>query len=144
MARFFRKRKHAKGSNKNEEKVQRAEAQRHREQGGAETMFPSVKSFKLQVQFLSAQNQVLDEHTLDLDSGEASRFRLDCPGRCGKGKFDLWDIIAQAVQVRRPLSENVLPCREPAYPGSKELCGCQAQYRAEIDYHPEPEPEPES
>jgi hypothetical protein len=141
MARFFRKRRPNRGLNKNQEKVQRAEDARNREHsmGTLETKFPSVKRLKFQLQFLSAQNQVLEEHALERGPGESFECKMGCPGRCGAGTFDFSGVIAQAIESRQPLCESIIPCQEPTYAGSRELCGCQAKYRLEIDYHPAPE-----
>ncbi|MFA6002815.1 MAG: hypothetical protein WC881_01975 [Elusimicrobiota bacterium] len=144
MATFYRKRRKNQGPNKNEEKVQRAADARNRDNssGSLGTRFPTVKKLKIQLQFLSAQSQVLDEKTLDLGPSDNCKFDVPCPGRCGAGVFDLYTAVLQAVRNRQPLAENSAPCAEPSYPGSREACGCKVTCRMELEYNPEAAPAP--
>jgi len=144
MARRYRKRRRMREPNKNEEKVQRAEAARDRENSGDTLVakFPSVKNLKLHIQFVGDHNQVLEDSVQTTVPGKSLRSRMDCPGRCGNGCFDFSGIIEQAVNSRQSLCENSVSCPEPTYPGSPELCGCHAKYRLEIEYHPLPEKPP--
>ncbi|MCX5795216.1 MAG: hypothetical protein NTY77_06975 [Elusimicrobia bacterium] len=130
--------------NKNEEKVQRAEAARNREIAGdtLDARFPSIKDLKLHLQFFGAHNEVLEDSVQTMVPGKSLRSRMDCPGRCGKGCFDFSEVIEQAAKSRQSLSENSVSCPEPLHPGSREVCGCHVEYRLEVEYHPLPEQSP--
>jgi hypothetical protein len=124
---------------KNEEKVQRAEAERRleRSRGTLQTRFPSVLRLKIGLRFLGPQKQVLKECGLQFDPEQACELEMECPGRCGVGVFDFSTLLAQAVEIRQPVCESLTPCSQPSYPGSREACGCSVSFRAELEYLPQ-------
>lgn len=138
MAGYFKKRRTRQGPNKNEQKVLRAKSEELRAKSGGVVgaRFPAVKQLRVQLEFLDARQQVLDEKTLDLGPSDATAFMAPCPGRCGRGSFDFSSRIAEAVDRRLPAAELSEACREPLFAGSPEACGCQARCRVEIEYRP--------
>ena len=138
MAGYFKKRRKSQGANKNEEKVQRAEQARSRESSGAtlQAKYPSVRSLALTLRFLTPQQQLLEEKVLRLEAGDACRLDASCPGRCGVGRFDFGEAVSRAVGQQQKSAGGGVVCREPLYAGSRETCGCQTQYKMEVDYLP--------
>lgn len=138
MAGYFKKRKAKPGPNKNEQKVARArgEEDRARMAGTISSKFPAVKSLRAHLTFLDPRQQPLDEKRLDLRPSDAAIFTVDCPGRCGRGVFDLGDKIAEAVGGRKAVSESATKCMETLYAGSPETCGWEVRCRLEIEYLP--------
>lgn len=140
MARFFKKRRKNAGPNKNEEKVQRAADALSRESAGGVlgARFPFVKRLKIALQFLSPQQQLLEEKVMDIKANDPYRFDAACPGRCGNGRFDFSEAVANAVNRRRNLTESGGVCPQPLFAGAAQTCGCQAKCRIEIDFLPLP------
>ncbi len=142
MAGYFKKRRKSQGANKNEEKVQRAADARSRESSGAtlQARYPSVRQLAFTLRFLTPQQQLLEEKALTLQANDACRWDASCPGRCGVGRFDFSEAVSRAIGQRQAVAEGSVSCREPLYAGAKDTCGCQAQYKIEVDYLPPPDP----
>src|SRR5688500_13175931 len=101
----FRKKRRAKpGPSKNELKVMRG---RQDAAGGASLgqMLPSVRSLTVSLQFLTPQGHLLDESSETLKKDDEVEFVVDCPGRCGAGKFDFSQMIERAATERQPTLE---------------------------------------
>jgi len=139
MAGYFKKRRVA-GPSKNEEKVLRGQSEERqaRMAGTLSSRFPTVKRLRVDLKFLDARQQPLDEKHLDLKPGDAAIFTVPCPGRCGRGSFDFSKKAAETVEARLPASDSSAKCQEPLYAGSAEVCGWEARCRMEIEYLPLP------
>ncbi len=140
MAGYFKRRKRNHGPNKNEAKVARAQRAESsaRMAGVLGSRFPTIKRLTIHLTFLDRQ-RVLEERDLSMGPQEAAAFTLPCPGRCGRGQFDLAAKIAEAVAARVPLFEFSLPCAEPYFSAKAEPCGCELRGRAQFDFFPAPE-----
>lgn len=138
MPGYFKKRRHAQGPNKNEEKVLRAQSEENRARmaGTLSARFPSVKSLRVHLTFLDARQQVLEEKDMELGRSDAAIFVIPCPGRCGQGSFDFTKKLAENIEGRLDVSESGAKCAEPLYAGSAEACGCEIRCRVKIDYLP--------
>ncbi len=139
MAAYYKKRRRNQGPNKNEAKVARAQRAESsaRMAGVMGARFPSIKRLTLHLIFLDRQ-RVLEEKDLSISPQEAATFLFPCPGRCGRGQFDIAVKIAEAVTGRLPLFEFSLPCAEPYYSAKAEPCGCELKGRMQIDFFPAP------
>ena len=143
---YYKKRRAHQGPNKNEEKVlraQQAESQARRA-GVLGAKFPFVKSLKMTMTFLDARQNPLDEKSVSLQPNSVAIFSASCPGRCGKGNFDLTAALDQAVTARQPNAEFSLKCPEPLYAGASEACAVELRVRLELDYLPLPVPAPQN
>lgn len=139
MARYFKKRRKNQGPNKNEEKVLRAAQAREGSGGSLGGRYSSVKRVKITLRFLTAQQQLLEEKTLELKASDPYDFGAPCPGRCGTGHFDFSEAVSNTVARRQSVAESGGICKEPVFAGAQETCGCQLKCRMEIEYAPQAE-----
>jgi hypothetical protein len=136
MPGFHKKRRHASGPNKNEEKVLRGKRAENQPKLGSR--FSSIKQLRAQFSFVDSHQNELDRKSLLLGSADAAVFSFPCPGRCGHGSFSLDARLAQAVQDRIPSLDVDLPCGEALYAGAAQLCDCRLKGRLDIEYFPAP------
>ena len=134
----YRKKKRVTGPSKNEEKVMRARNTENQKRLAANlgSRFPAVKRLKLDLAFLDARGNELDKRSFSLGPASATEFSQPCPGRCGRGSFDLGTKIAESVLAKLPLSEASIKCAETLYAGAAETCGVVVKYRLELEYTP--------
>ena len=137
---FYGKRRKPAGPSKNEQKIQRNEAEARRAGGRLAQQFPTVERITIALQFLGPQGQVLGEEKRVFKVTDAPDFSASCPGRCGGGKFNLEAKVASVVEARQPAAEANGTCQEPLYAGAAEVCGTRLQTKIEVAYLPEPEP----
>ncbi|MEK7656404.1 MAG: hypothetical protein AAB412_01480 [Elusimicrobiota bacterium] len=139
MAQFFKKRRGPQGPNKNEQKVRRGQeaADRARRNGALSQHHPSVERLSVQLNFLGAQNQPIDQQTRVFGPSDVCDFSVPCPGRCGTGAFDLAAKIQAVVETRQALSESSGLCKVPLFAGSPDACGLQLKCRIEVRYFPQ-------
>lgn len=139
---FYGKRRKPAGPSKNEQKLQRAEAEarRVRSAGSLADHFPQVERLIVSLQFLSPQGQVLSEEKRVFLPAEAYNISAPCPGRCGVGNFDLEAKVSNLVETRQPGAEASGVCQEPLYAGSPDVCGTKLQCKIEVVYLPEKSP----
>lgn len=140
MAQFFKKRRGPQGPNKNEQKVRRGQeaSDRARRNGVLSQNLPSVERLCVQLDFLGAQNQPIDQQSRVFGPTDVCDFSVSCPGRCGTGAFDLAAKIQAVVEARQTLSESSGLCKVPLFAGSPDACGLQLKCRIEVRYFPEP------
>lgn len=130
----FRKKRRAKpGPSKNELKVMRG---RQEASGGASLgqMLPTVRSLTVSLQFLTPQGHLLDESSETLKKDDEVEFVVDCPGRCGAGKFDFSQMIERAATERQPTLEVTVACSQPIYAGATETCGTSLRCRLGLEF----------
>ena len=139
MAQFFKKRRGPQGPNKNEQKVRRGQdaADHARRTGALSQHHPSVERLCVQLNFLGAQNQPIDQQTRVFGPSDICDFSVPCPGRCGTGAFDLAAKIQAVVETRQALSESSGLCKVPLFAGSPDACGLQLKCRVEVRYFPQ-------
>jgi len=139
MAQFYKpKRRKAPGPSKNEMKVRRGmEAdQMTRSAGVMKDRFPAVQKLSIQLDFLTPQGHLMDQQTRVFTPADACDFAVPCPGRCGRGSFDLAAKVRVVLESRQGRSDSSGTCAETLYPGSKEICGSQLRCRMEAAYTP--------
>jgi hypothetical protein len=135
---FYGKRRKPAGPSKNEQKVQRNEAEARRHSGNMSQRFPQVERLTISLQFLTPQGQILEEQKRVFKGSDAPDFSAPCPGRCGGGKFNLDAKVAGVVEARQPAAEATGLCQEPLYANSPDSCGARLQCKIEVSYLPEP------
>lgn len=141
MAQFYKpKRRKAPGPSKNEIKVRRGmEAdQMARSAGLLKDRFPFVQKLSIQLDFLTPQGHLMDQQTRVFNPPDACDFAVSCPGRCGRGSFDLAAKVRAVLESRQGRSDSSGTCAETLYPGSKEICGFNLRCRMEAMYVPQP------
>lgn len=130
----FRKKRRAKpGPSKNELKVMRG---RQEEMGGRSLgqILPSVRSLTVTLTFATPQGHLLDESTETLKKDDEVEFVVDCPGRCGAGKFDFSQMIERAATERQSQLEVTAVCSQPLFAGSADACGTSLKCRLGLDF----------
>jgi hypothetical protein len=129
-----RRRRGPAGPNKNEKKVLREE----RSRGGVTLgqMFPTVQKLTVQVDFLTPQEELLDQQTLTFGARDVFGLTLPCQGRCGSGEFDLSGKVRSVVETRQTQAEGRGVCQEPLFNGSKDPCGFHMRCRIDVSYTP--------
>ncbi|MBI5242501.1 MAG: hypothetical protein HY922_02305 [Elusimicrobia bacterium] len=145
MAGYRKKRRGPQGPNKNEKKVLRSkDAQKQALAAGLlSEKFPSIKRLSVHLVFRSAQQQLLDEKTLQLGPTDPCLFAMPCPGRCGTGSFDFTGKVEEAARSLLPSSDSSGKCAKPIFVGSSDLCGCELKCRMDLEYFPDAVPEPQ-
>ena len=138
----FRKKRRVSGPSKNDEKVMRGKRDAR---GGAalDSRFPSVKHLTLKVVFLYPSDNVMAENTVSFSASDASTVSFPCPGRCGRGSFDLTLKLKGVTDSGHSQAKFSDKCKEVLYTGSATMCDCEFRCEASIDYKPEPAPSPE-
>lgn len=131
---YYKKRKHAQGPTKNEEKVQRAKYAQNQARNTLGSKFPVVKHMSLRLAFSDQRQNLIEEKVLSYGPNDPVAFSVACPGRCGKGTFNLSAKITELVNGQRAASEEVSKCAEPLYMGTQEVCGYELKYRVELEY----------
>ena len=136
MPGYFKRRRGHNGPNKNEAKVIRAHREEvlERQAGTLSSHFPEVGGLRVHLTFLGAHQQLLEEKDLAFKPGDTAIFTAACPGRCGRGVFDLSEKIAAMVGERLGEAEDAQTCPETIFGGSAQVCGGELRCRIEIDY----------
>ena len=141
MPPFFKKRRRGNpGPSKNEKKLMRAEnASREANALGAiQERFPHVQSVTLQLDFMTPEQQILDQEVRELAASDPCDFTAACPGRCGGvATFDFSAKVTSILQSRQPAGQANGTCQQPLYAGSPDVCGLQLRCKIEADYLPE-------
>lgn len=136
---FYKKRRRAPaGPNKNEKKVMRgqADARIARTAGVLGQRFPSLQALTIQLDFITPQQQLMDQQSRAYGPEDVCDFQAACPGRCnGQGSFDLAGKIESTINSRQENAQAAGTCQEPLYPGSPERCGMQLRCRIEAAYN---------
>jgi hypothetical protein len=141
MAQFF-KRRAKPGINKNDQKVQRGKEAvgRGRAAGSLGYRYPLVERLSVTLDFITPQNQSVDQQTRVFGPLDGCEFSVPCPGRCGCGSYDLAAKIKAVIDAGEKASESSGICKEPLYSGSPDICGLKLQCKIEIRYLPQPVP----
>lgn len=130
----FRKKRRAKpGPSKNELKVMRG---RQEEMGGRNlgSILPSVRSLTVSLTFATPQGALLDESSETLKRDDEVEFVVDCPGRCGAGKFDFSQMIERAAMEHQSQLEVSAACSQPLFAGSADVCGTTLKCRLGLEF----------
>jgi hypothetical protein len=139
MPPFFKKRRRGNaGPNKNEKKVRRAQdATRLGDSLGLiQDAFPQVQSLTLQLEFITPENQLMDEETRTLAPTDPCDFSAPCPGRCGGSTpFDFSGKVKAMVNNRQTEGEANGTCQQPLYAGSPDVCGMRLKCSIEASYN---------
>jgi hypothetical protein len=120
---FKKKRRQAAGPNKNEMKVMRGKLTRSA--GALKDVYPSVQSLTVELEFFTPQQHSLDRQTRLFHPSDLCNFLVPCPGRCGRGSFDLSAKLKSVIENRETRSESRGVCAESLFDGSKEPCGIE-------------------
>jgi hypothetical protein len=129
MPGFYRKKRRKTGPSKNEEKVRRgrmAEAEAHAA-GTVSSRFPGVAGIAVRIAVISPQGVTLEESEDTLGPDDAFQIGVDCPGRCGSGKFDFAPAVSDALARGDDGGALEIPCGETLYGGGPDACGCVAK-----------------
>ena len=134
----FRKRRTNAGPNKNEEKIRRSlEAEsRARQAGLLRDRFPGVAGLTLNLTSTNPQSGLADSEVRAIAPDGVCELTVPCPGRCGRGTFDLGEMVKAAVEARNPSAEASAVCQEPYVPGLPDICGVKLACRLEARYIP--------
>lgn len=143
MAAFYKKRRNT-GPSKNDLKVQRnmESARLSRSGDTIGRRFPTVQRVSIRLEIMGPQGQLLSEETRVFSPADRCGFEVQCPGRCGGGRFDLEAKLAAVLNSRETASESSGVCQNPIYAGSSEVCGCRLSCKIEAAFKPEPAPGP--
>src|SRR5262249_40368522 len=106
MPGFIKKRRGPSGPNKNEQKVARAESAEGEGKRIMGQRLHMIKKLKLAIKFLDVRGNMLDEAVRAFTPLDAAKLAADCPGRCGRGKFDFNPVVAGVVEARQNVSEG--------------------------------------
>lgn len=138
MPGFYRKRRFKKpGLNKNQMKVQRGlrEEQRHTAAGQIGARYPEVTRLRLEIEFLDrGSTHSLGGETRELSPEDSSLLEVPCPGGCGGGKFNLTEVVKNAVEALQEHREGRGACQTPSYADPRALCGTELRYRLHVSY----------
>ena len=134
----YRKRRIAPGPNKNEEKVRRSqEAEtRARSAGLLRDRFPTVDRLALDLTVTAPQDGSTEHLKRDIGAENGCEFTVPCPGRCGRGVFDVTEMVTAAVEARNPQAQAGAVCQEPFLPGLPDVCGVKLDCRLEVTFKP--------
>lgn len=134
----FRKRRANAGPNKNEEKIRRGQEaeSRARQAGVLRERFPGLSGLTLELTATHPQSGQSDRETRVIAADGACAFTVPCPGRCGRGTFDLTEMVTAAVEARRAEAQASAVCQEPFVPGLPDPCGYKLECRLEARYSP--------
>ena len=133
----FRKKRRNTGPSKNEEKVAR-EYRAEQSRQNAPTLgvaYPELMGLSIEGFFYYPANNLIDQRKLEVSPNDKTRLTFDCPGMCGGGKFELEDILEEAIEGRRERVELTIPCAEPS---SRGECGCQLKLVGTLRFKPIP------
>lgn len=134
----FRKRRINAGPNKNEEKVRRAQeaANQGRASGRVRDRFPDVERLSFTFTSTNPQSGASETHTRALGPDDACALTVPCPGRCGRGVFDVSEKAAAAVAARQTAAEASAVCAEELFAGLPDTCGTKLVCLLEVTYRP--------
>jgi hypothetical protein len=144
MPAFFkpRRRRGPSGPNKNEQKVmRRASGDREaRTAGSLKERFPGVESIRLQLTFLTPQQEIYEEGTRTIGPTDTVDFSAPCPGRCGgeRGSFDLTKEILTAIEGNRPQSQGRLVCQETMNISTVTPCDFRLEWKSTLHFSDAP------
>ncbi len=124
---FKKKRRPAPGPSKNEEKVMRERMARS--VGSLRERYPSVQRLTVELQFFTPQQHLLDSQTRAFSPADQCDFTVACPGRCGRGSFDLAAKIKSVIEGGETHSESKGVCMETLFDGSKDPCSIELRCR---------------
>src|SRR5690348_12319019 len=119
----FKKRRHQKTINKNDQKVRRAQAERDKPPLSA--VYPGVEHLAVRLDFYSPEGSILLKQDREFSPDDIVDLSAPCPGRCGDGRMDLEGKLAELIRRREVSSENRAQCRRPIYADAAEICGCE-------------------
>lgn len=141
MPPFFKKRRRGNaGPNKNQKKVMRADSDAKKAGflGLISERFPHVQTVNLQLDFMTPEQQLLDQESYSLEPTDPCDFTAVCPGRCGGvATFDFSAKVTSILQSRQPVGEASGTCQQPLYAGSPDACGLRLRCKIEAEYLPE-------
>ncbi|MBI3298273.1 MAG: hypothetical protein HYZ75_08925 [Elusimicrobia bacterium] len=133
----YRKRRIAHGPNKNEEKVRRGqEAETRSRSTSLGERFPAVDRLILELTVTAPQDGSVERSTRDISADQGCELTLGCPGRCGRGVFDLAAMVTAAVEAKNPAATGAAVCQEPFLPGLPDVCGVKVDCRLTITFKP--------
>ncbi len=139
MPGHFKKRRHAPGPSKNEEKIMRARRAENQTRLGSR--HAAVRQLRAELVFLDAHQTELDRKAVTRGPSDAASLSFSCPGLCGRSVFDLEPLLLQNVASRAPSFEVGLKCAAQVA-SSGQPCGCELKGRIDIDYFPAENPAP--
>ena len=125
----YKKRRHPKGPNKNEERHRRGQTS----EAPLGVNFPSVERLVLDLSFFDSRGNFLDKDTRDIHANEGVSLSVPCPGNCGTGAFNLKDKLDSIVQQRLPSSEGRAKCEEVLFEAGP-TCGCEVRAQINLEY----------
>jgi hypothetical protein len=133
MASFFKpRRRKPSGPNKNQKKVMRGEAASH--QGLLKDRFPAVERLEVELEFMTPRQELIDQEVRELGPDDPLDVSAPCPGRCGRGSFDVAAKVRSIIEARETQGEATGVCREILFPGSPEACEVRLRCRIRADY----------
>lgn len=131
MASFFKpRRRRPSGPNKNQKKVMRGESHH----GLLKERFPAVEHLSVELEFMTPRQELIDKEVRELGPDDPLDVTAPCPGRCGRGSFDVAAKVRSLVEARETQGEAAGVCREVLYPGSAEACEVRLRCRIRVDY----------
>jgi hypothetical protein len=101
-------------------------------------MFPTVQKLSLQVDFLTPQEELMDQKTMTFGAQDVFALTVPCQGRCGRGEFDLSAKVRSVVEALQTRAEGRAVCPEPLFNGSTDPCGFHMRCRIDVAYLPRP------